>query len=118
MKRCEASVRISGYPLRETKGEQVTEMAEARTRIGRRAAIVGSLVLAALLYAAPVAAADSADTTSTDASTPTVISQQGVEWTDVVRNPTLTLRAETGRTVLGNEWTLTMVQPLGVEWTD
>jgi hypothetical protein len=118
MKRCEASVRIGGYPLRETKGEQVTEMAEARTRIGRRAAIVGTLVLAALLYAAPVAAADSVDTASTDASTPTVISQQGVEWTDVVRNPTVTLRRAPGRTVLGNEWTLAMVQPLGVEWTD
>jgi hypothetical protein len=96
----------------------MTEMAEARTRIGRRAAIVGSLVLAALLYGAPVAAADSVDTASTDASTPTVISQQGVEWTDVVRNPTITLRSGPGRTVLGVEWTLAMVQPLGVEWTD
>ncbi len=116
MKRCEASVRIGGYPLRETKGEQVTQMAEARTRIARRAAIAGSLILAALLYAAPVAAADSVATAPADSNTPTVISQQGVEWTDVVRNPTGTRRGP-GCTVLGIEWTLSMVQPLGVEWT-
>ena len=79
---------------------------------------MGSLVLAALLYGAPVAAADSVDTASTVASTTTVISQQGVEWTAVVGNPTVTLGRGTGRTVLGVEWTLAMVQPLGVEWTD
>ncbi len=93
-------------------------MVEARTRIGRRAAIAGSLILAALLYAAPVAAADSVDATSADASTPTVVSQQGVEWTDVVRNPTVTLRSGPGRTVLGIEWTSLVMRPLGMEWTD
>jgi hypothetical protein len=92
-------------------------MAEARNRVGRRAAIAGSLILSALLYAAPVAAADSVVATSTDSSTPTVISQQGVEWTDVVRNPTGTLGGGTGRTVLGIEWTASLAQPLGVEWT-
>ena len=94
-------------------------MAEARKRVGRRAAIAGFLVLAALLYAAPVAAADSVVATSSDSSTPTVIiSQQGVEWTDVVRNPTGTPRRSPGRTVLGIEWTASPAQPLGVEWTD
>jgi hypothetical protein len=80
-------------------------MAEGRTKIGRWAAIAVSLMLAALLYAVPAVAADGVDTGSADSNTPIVISQQGVEWTDVVRNPRGALRRGPGRTVLGVEWT-------------
>lgn len=93
-------------------------MAVGRTRIGRWAAIAVSMILAALLYAVPAVAADRVDTGSADSNTPTLNSQQGVEWTDILRNPTGTLKRGSGRTVLGMEWTSPIEQPLGVEWTD
>ena len=92
-------------------------MAAGRTKIGRWAAIAISLIVAALLYAVPAVAADGGGSGSADSS-PSIISQQGLEWTDVVRSPSGTLKRGSGRTVLGGEWTSPMFQPLGVEWTD
>jgi hypothetical protein len=96
----------------------MANMAIGRTRLGRWAAIAVSMILAALLYAVPAVAADRVDTGSADSSTPTLTSQQGVEWTDILRNSTGTTNRGSGRTILGMEWTSRIVESLGVEWTD
>lgn len=76
-------------------------MAEARKRLGRSATIVGTLILAGLLYGAPVAAAQDPTASGANPAGPAGSGINGVEWTDSARS----LKGMT-------------VRPLGVEWTE